>query len=141
MRTHTVFTYSLINNQKVSIEDRLERVTELLSEKKDEKAFELVNSLLESEPENDRGWLLLGIVNRRSGKLDAAVKCFREATRLNCSMEEAWGLLAITYLDMRQEKKSEECLLNAVVKNPSSEELKLYEQNLIRIYKTFGPFF
>ena len=141
MRTHTVFTYSLKNNQNVSIEDRLERVTELLSEKKDEKAFELVNKLLESEPENDRGWLLLGIAYRRSGKLNDAVKCFHEATRLNSSMEEAWGLLTITYLDKHQEKKAEECLLNAVVKNPSSEELKFYEQNLIRIYKTFGPFF
>jgi tetratricopeptide (TPR) repeat protein len=93
------------------------------------------------EPGNDRGWLLLGISYRRRGNLEGAIECFQEALRLNSSMEEVWGLLAITYLDKGQEKEAENCLSNGVLKNPTSEELKFYAQNLIRIYKAFGPFF
>jgi GNAT superfamily N-acetyltransferase len=143
-RTHTVFTYSLrdvATNHHISIRDRLERVSELLGEKQNEKASLLVKELLEIEPESDEGWLLLGISYRRRGNLDGAIECFQKVLRLNSSMEEVWGLLAITYLDKGQEKEAKNCLSNAVLKNPASEELKFYAQNLIRIYKAFGPFF
>jgi len=113
----------------------------LLREKENENAIELLKELLEIDPKNDRGWLLLGIANRRVGKLDSAISCFQKTTELNSSMEEAWGLLTITYLDRIQEDVAQECLSTSVKLNPSSEELKFYEQNLIRIYKMFGPFF
>jgi len=127
--------------QEISVQNRLERAFELLREKENEKALDVAKDLLEVNSENDRGWLLLGIANRRVGKFDEAIKCFQKATKLNPSMEEAWGLLSITYLDADQEAKAIESLSNAVECNPSCEELKFYEQNLIRIYKMFGPFF
>jgi len=127
--------------QEVSLQDRIENVLDLLREKKNVKAIDLVTELLEIDPTNDRGWLLLGIGNRRIGKLDTAIECFQKVTVLNSSMEEAWGLLTICYLDKGQEDKAKECLSNSVMLNPSSEELKFYQQNLIRIHTMFGPFF
>lgn len=136
-RTHTVFTLPL----QISVQDRLERISDVLSKKQNEIAFELLRELLEVDPRNDHGWLLLGIVYRRNGDQINAIKSFQEALRLNNGIEEAWGLLAITYLDKGQEDKAEECLSSAVLTNPTNEELKFYEENLIRIYNTFGPFF
>lgn len=127
--------------QEVSLRDRIDKAFELLREKENAKAIELVRGLLKIDPEIDQGWLLLGIANRRIGDLDSAITCLQKTTEVNNSMEEAWGLLAVTYLDRKQEKRAKECLLRSVELNPSSEELKFYEQNLIRIYKMFGPFF
>jgi len=127
--------------QELSLQDRLKKGFDLLRGKDNQEALELLNHLLESDPENDRGWLLFGIANRRLGKLQEAITSLQKATKLNNSLEEAWGLLTITYLDSKLEKRANECLLRAVELNPSSEELKFYQQNLIRIYKTFGPFF
>jgi tetratricopeptide (TPR) repeat protein len=141
VRTHIVFSYSISVKQEVSFQDRLGTIFELLTKKENEKAIEHAKKLLEIDHESDQGWLSLGIGNRRIGNLTEAIRCFKKATNLNKSMEEAWGLLTITYLDTNQETIAKECLLNAVVANPSSEELKFYQQNLIRIYKTFGPFF
>lgn len=127
--------------QEVSLRDRIDKAFELLREKENAKAIELVRGLLKIDPEIDQGWLLLGIANRRIGDLDSAITCLQKTTEVNNSMEEAWGLLAVTYLDRKQEKRAKEFLLRSVELNPSSEELKFYEQNLIRIYKMFGPFF
>jgi len=127
--------------QELSLQYRIEKVFKLLRENENAKAIELVTGLLEIDPENDQGWLLLEIANRRVGKLKIAINCFQKATELNSSMEEAWGLLTITYLDQKQEDVAKECLSTSIELNPSSEELKFYQQNLIRIYKMFGPFF
>ena len=128
-------------NQELSPQELLEKAIRLLGEKKNLKTIETVKELLENDPKNDRGWLLLGIAYRRVGELDSAVESFRKATELNKSMEEAWGLLAISFLDRNQDDLARQCLLTSVELNPSSKELKFYEQNLIRIYKKFGPFF
>ena len=130
-----------MTNQELSLQDRLKKGFDLLREKENQEALELLNNLLESDPENDRGWLLFGIANRRIGKMREAITSFQKATELNNSSEEAWGLLTITYLDSRQEERANKCLLRAIELNPSREELKFYRHNLIRIYKTFGPFF
>lgn len=128
-------------SQELSLQELLEKASSFLGEKKNLEAIETVKKLLAIDPENDQGWLLLGIAYRRIGRLKSATQSFQKATELNSSMDEAWGLLAVSFLDRSQDNLAKECLLTSVRLNPSSKELKFYEQNLIRIYKKFGPLF
>ena len=118
-----------------------ELVNKYLAEKNNDKAFSAVNKLLDRDPSNDQAWLYLGIVNRRMGKLDIAIKSFETATELNSTLEEAWGLLTITFLDKGNLEKAEEVMKTAAELNPNNEKIQFYRDNLIRVYEKFGPFF
>ncbi len=119
----------------------LELVNKYLAEQDNAKALSTVNKLLDRDPSNDQAWLYLGIVNRRIGKLDVAINSFETATELNSTLIEAWGLLTITFLDKGNLEKAEEVLKTAADKNPNDEKIQFYRDNLIRVYKKFGPFF
>ena len=106
-----------------------------------DKALAIVNDLLDKDPSNEQGWLYLGIVNRRQGKLDDAIKCFETATDLNSTLIEAWGLLTITYIDMGNVILAKEVMKKAVELDPLDEKIQFYSDNLIRVYEKFGPFF
>jgi tetratricopeptide (TPR) repeat protein len=112
-----------------------------LAEQDNDKALSAVNKLLDRDPSNDQAWLYLGIVNRRIGKLDVAITSFETATELNSTLIEAWGLLTITFLDKSELEKAEETMKTAADKNPNDEKILFYRDNLIRVYKKFGPFF
>jgi len=118
-----------------------ELVNKLLAEQDNDKALTAVNKLLDRDPSNDQAWLYLGIVNRRIGKLDVAITSFETATELNNALIEAWGLLTITYLDKGEHEKAEEVMNTAAELNPNDEKIQFYRDNLIRVYKKFGPFF
>jgi len=118
-----------------------ELVNKLLAEQDNDKALSAVNKLLDRDPSNDQAWLYLGIVNRRIGKLDVAISSFETATELNSTLIEAWGLLTITFLDKGELEKAEEIMRSAAEKNPNDEKIQFYRDNLIRVYKKFGPFF
>ena len=118
-----------------------ELVNKYLAEQDNDKALSAVNKLLDRDPSNDQAWLYLGIVNRRIGKLDVAITSFETATELNSTLVEAWGLLTITYLDKGELEKAEEVMKSAADKNPNDEKILFYRDNLIRVYKKFGPFF
>ena len=118
-----------------------ELVNKFLAEQDNDKALSAVNKLLDRDPSNDQAWLYLGIVNRRIGKLHAAITSFETATELNNTLVEAWGLLTITYLDRGEHEKAEEIMKTAADKNPNDEKILFYRDNLIRVYKKFGPFF
>ena len=118
-----------------------ELVNNYLAEQNNDKALSAVNKLLDRDPSNDQAWLYLGIVNRRIGKLDVAITSFETATELNSTLVEAWGLLTITYLDKGELEKAEEVMKSAADKNPNDEKILFYRDNLIRVYKKFGPFF
>jgi len=118
-----------------------ELVNKFLAEQDNDKALSAVNKLLDRDPSNDQAWLYLGIVNRRIGKLDVAITSFETATELNNTLIEAWGLLTITYLDKGKLEKAEEVMKTAADKNPNDEKIQFYRDNLIRVYKKFGPFF
>ena len=118
-----------------------ELVNKYLAEQDNDKALSAVNKLLDRDPSNDQAWLYLGIVNRRIGKLDLAITSFKTATELNSTLIEAWGLLTITYLDKSELEKAEETMKTAADKNPNDEKILFYRDNLIRVYKKFGPFF
>lgn len=119
----------------------IELVNKFLAEQDNDKALAAVNKLLDRDPSNDQAWLYLGIVNRRIGKLNDAIKCFEAATELNGALIEAWGLLTITYLDKGKRKTAEEIMKTAAELNPNDEKIQFYRENLIRVYNKFGPFF
>ena len=119
----------------------IEQVNKCLADKNNKKALSIVNNLLDKDPSNEQAWLYLGIVNRRSGKLDVAINSFETATELNSSLIEAWGLLTITYMDKGELKKAEEAMKTAAELNPLDEKIQFYHDNLIRVYEKFGPFF
>ena len=119
----------------------IELVNKYLAEQNNDKALSAVNKLLDRDPSNDQAWLYLGIVNRRMGKLDIAIKSFETATELNSTLIEAWGLLTITFLDKGNLEKAEEVMKTAAELNPNNEKIQFYRDNLIRVYEKFGPFF
>ena len=119
----------------------LEQVNKCLAEQNNKKALSLVNSLLDKNPSNEQAWLYLGIVNRRMGKLDIAIKSFETATELNNTLIEAWGLLTISYMDKGELKKAKDVMKTASDLNPLDEKIQFYRDNLIRVYEKFGPFF
>ena len=121
--------------------EAIELVNKYLAEQDNDRALSAVNKLLDRDPSNDQAWLYLGIVNRRIGKLDVAIKSFETATELNNTLVEAWGLLTITFLDKGKLEKAEEVMKSAADKNPNDEKILFYRDNLIRVYKKFGPFF
>ncbi|MBY8980955.1 MAG: hypothetical protein KGD72_11240 [Candidatus Lokiarchaeota archaeon] len=121
--------------------EAIELVNKYLADQDNDKALSAVNKLLDRDPSSDQAWLYLGIVNRRIGKLDIAIKCFETATELNSTIIEAWGLLTITYLDKGKLKIAEEIMKTAAEQNPNNEKIQFYRNNLIRVYKKFGPFF
>ncbi|MFX0076097.1 MAG: tetratricopeptide repeat protein [Candidatus Hermodarchaeota archaeon] len=119
----------------------IEQINKFLADKEDHKALVAVNNLLDKDPTNENAWLYLGIVNRRMGKFDIAIKSFKTATELDNAMIEAWGLLTITYMDKGKLKKAEEVMKLAADLNPLDEKIQFYRDNLIRVYEKFGPFF
>ena len=123
------------NNEVIAL------VNKHLAEQDNDKALSTVNKLLDRDPSNDQAWLYLGIVNRRIGKLDVAITSFETATELNSTLIEAWGLLTITFLDKGKLEKAEEVMNTAAELNPNDEKIQFYRDNLIRVYKKFGPFF
>jgi len=119
----------------------LEQVNKCLADQNNKKALSLVNKLLDKDPSNEQAWLYLGIVNRRMGKLDVAIKSFETATELNNTLIEAWGLLTISYMDKGELKKAKDVMKTAAELNPLDEKIQFYRDNLIRVYEKFGPFF
>ncbi|MBY9016196.1 MAG: tetratricopeptide repeat protein [Candidatus Lokiarchaeota archaeon] len=119
----------------------IELVNKYLAEQDNDKALSAVNKLLDRDPSSDQAWLYLGIVNRRMGRLEVAIKSFETAIELNNTLIEAWGLLTITFLDKGKLEKAKETMKNATEQNPTDEKIKFYQNNLIRVYEKFGPFF
>jgi tetratricopeptide (TPR) repeat protein len=119
----------------------IESINKYLTMRDNDKALAIINGLLDKDPSNEQGWLYFGIVNRRQGKLDDAIKCFETATDLNSTLIEAWGLLTVTYIDMGNIKSAEAVMKKAVEFNPLDEKIQFYSENLIRVYEKFGPFF
>jgi len=119
----------------------IESINKYLTIRDNDKALAIVNDLLDKDPSDEQAWLYFGIVNRRLDKLGDAIKCFETATDLNSTLIEAWGLLTITHIDMKNLKLAEEVMKKAVKFNPLDEKIQFYRENLIRVYEKFGPFF
>ena len=126
---------------KSKISSQTDKANEFLIQRRNSKAAKILSKLLDEEPLNDEAWLLLGIANRRLGLLEEAVNCFKTAVDINREMEEAWGLLTITFLDLDNINMAKKSIEKARELNPDNEKIDFYSKNLIRVYKNFGPFF
>jgi Flp pilus assembly protein TadD len=127
--------------ETLKLDKDLTRANDFLIKKKNSKAIKFLSKLLDEDPTNEEAWLLLGIAKRRVGEFLDAIDCFRTATDLKSSLLEAWGLLAITYMDNHNFIEAKATMERAAEKNPNNKKIQFYKENLIRVYKKFGPFF
>ncbi len=127
--------------ENINFNAQLSTANEFLISKENDKAIEYLNNVLDDNPTMENAWLLLGIAKRRIGKFKDAVECFKTVTELNPSIEEAWGLYTVTLLDMGDISSAEAVIQKAFTLNPTNEKISFYQENLVRIYKKFGPFF
>jgi len=127
--------------ETLKLDKDLLRVNNFLIKEKNSKAIKSLNKILDEDPANEEAWLLLGIAKRRTGDYLDAIDCFRTATDLKSSLLEAWGLLAITYMDNHNFIEAKATMERAAEKNPNNKKIQFYKENLIRVYKKFGPFF
>ena len=127
--------------ETLKLNKELHRANDFLIKKKNSKAIKFLNKLLDEDALNEEAWLLLGIAKRRIGEYLDAIDCFKTATELKPSLLEAWGLLTITHMDNNDFIEAEATMKRAVRLNPDNEKIRFYQENLIRIYKKFGPFF
>ena len=127
--------------ESINLEGQLSPANDYLISQENDKAISFLNNILDDDPTIDNAWLLLGIAKRRLGKFNEAIECFKNVTQLNPSLEEAWGLYTVTLLDINEDCMAKEVIDKACEINPENEKIRFYQQNLIRIYKKFGPFF
>jgi len=126
---------------KPILDKQIDKATEYLDEKKNAKAEKFLKKIVEKSPYNEESMLLLGIANRRLGFLKKAIECFNKTTELNRSMEEAWGLLTITYIDQGDLDLAKSTIEKAGQLNPYNTKLQFLRHNLIQTYMKHGPFF
>ncbi len=127
--------------ESINLDGQLSPANEFLISQENDKAIKFLNNILDDDPTIDNAWLLLGIAKRRIGEFRDAVECFKSVTELNPSLEEAWGLYTVTILDIGNNSAAEAVIEKACELNPTNEKIRFYKENLIRIYKKFGPFF
>ncbi|MBY9004856.1 MAG: tetratricopeptide repeat protein [Candidatus Lokiarchaeota archaeon] len=127
--------------ESINLNGQLSQANEYLISQENTKAINFLNNVLDDDPTMDNAWLLLGIAKRRIGEFIDAIQCFKTVTELKPSIEEAWGLYTVTLLDIGDFSTAEAVIQKAYELNPTNEKIKFYQENLIRIYKKFGPFF
>jgi len=120
---------------------KLDNAKKYLEESKNEKALKILNKLIKETPTYDEIWLYLGITKRRLGNIDGAIDSFKMAIEINSTMLEAWGLLTITLIDQGNIDMAREIIDKASQLNPYNSKIQFFRNNLVRIYKKFGPFF
>ena len=135
------YNTSIMVLESINLDGRLGPANEFLISQENDKAIKFLNNVLDDDPSMDNAWLLLGIAKRRIGEFIDAIECFKTVTELKSSIEEAWGLYTVTLLDIGNISAAEVTIEKACELNPTNEKLKFYKENLIRIYKKFGPFF
>ena len=127
--------------ESLNLDRQLSQANEFLISQENKKAISFLNKVLDDDPSIDNAWLLLGIAKRRIGEFKAAIECFKTVTELKPSKEEAWGLYTVSLLDIGDFSAAEAVIEKAYELNPTNEKIRFYQENLIRIYKKFGPFF
>lgn len=125
----------------LEFEREIETATKLLVKNKNFKAIKCLNKLLTKNVSNAQAYLLLGIANRRIGKLDEAISYLKKATEKNSSKMEAWGLLTITLIDQGKLEEAKMIIKKAGYLNPYNPKIQFFSNNLVRVYTKFGPFF
>jgi tetratricopeptide (TPR) repeat protein len=127
--------------ESINLDGQLSQANEFLINQENDKAIKFLNKVLDDDPSMNKAWLLLGIAKRRIREFKDAIECFKTVTELKPSTEEAWGLYTVTLLDIGNFSAAKAVVEKAYELNPTNEKIRFYQENLIRIYKKFGPFF
>jgi len=109
-------------------------VEKYLLNRDDTKAGKILENLIKKYPKYYKLWLLNGIVKCRLNKYKQAIICFNKVITLKKSLEEAWGLLTLTYLNLNNIKKAKKILEEAEHLNPLNKKIQFYSKNLIKFY-------
>jgi len=136
-----IYNVSIMELERINLDGRLSLANEFLISQENDKAIKYLNKVVDDDPTMENAWLLLGIAKRRIGEFNDAIECFKTVIELKPSTEEAWGLYTVTLLDVGDFSAAEAVIEEASKLNPTNEKIRFYRENLIRIYKKFGPFF
>ena len=121
------------NSQKAH---ELDPVNELLNQGKVDDAWREVNKILEKDPNNIIAKNVKGnVLGRGYGRLDDAIKIFKEIVTDNPDFASAWENMGICYAIKKDFTNAERCLLHALELSPDNENIRL---NLYYMYKDKG---
>ena len=67
---------------EIESQEIIDQVHEHLNQQNTIRALSIINDLLDKDPINTQGWLYLGIIKRRLGKLDEAIKLKKRVKEL-----------------------------------------------------------
>ncbi|MFX1453707.1 MAG: tetratricopeptide repeat protein [Promethearchaeota archaeon] len=127
----------MLNNSK----SELEKAYGYLIYKENIKAIKVLSKFIKNNSLNYNAWVYLGIAKRRIHAYEEAIACFKTASKLNKSIIDAWGLLAITYLDQGKIDMAQKILEKAAKFNQFNPIFQFLYLNLIQLWRKDGPFF
>jgi tetratricopeptide (TPR) repeat protein len=97
----------------------LERAADLhLTLKEENEAEEILNAVLTLRPDTTNVYNSLGIIYRRQGRLDEALKAYEKALKVHPEDENIYFNVSRVYLESKDKAKAQECLKKALAINP-----------------------
>lgn len=108
----------LLSFGAVPDEDTFERALSLATEKRYAEAREVLDAVLEREPEHVEGRLLYGVLHARAGRLGEAIETFETLQREYPEMAEPYNNLAVLYALEGRLEEARETLLAILERHP-----------------------
>ena len=108
----------LLSFGAVPDEDTFERALSLATEKRYAEAREVLDAVLEREPEHVEGRLLYGVLHARAGRLGEAIETFEALQREYPEMAEPYNNLAVLYALEGRLEEARETLLAILERHP-----------------------
>jgi tetratricopeptide (TPR) repeat protein len=117
-------------------QDCLEYSAQLhLSQNQESEAEEILNTVLTLRPDTTNVYNSLGIIYRRQGRFDEAVKAYEKAIRVHPDDENIYFNLARAYMDLNNNDQASQCLKKAISLNtsftPAKDLLRAIELGLV----------
>jgi len=98
--------------------DPLTEIRKLAAQERYEAALSRLDAHIESHPQESEPRLLKGVLLKRAGRLEEAVRAFRELTRDQPELPEAWNNLAVMYAEQGRYDEAYDALLKAIELEP-----------------------
>ena len=108
----------LLSFGAVAGEDTFERAVSLATEKRYAEAREVLDAVLEREPDHVEGRLLHGVLHARVGRLGDAIETFEALRREYPEMAESYNNLAVLYAMEGRLEEARETLLAILERHP-----------------------
>ena len=99
-------------------EDALGRALSLATEERHSEAREILDPLLERDPDNTRARLLHGVLRAREGRVKDAIEIFEQLKRDNPDMPESYNNLAVLYTVEGRLDDARKILLESLERRP-----------------------